>query len=497
MTSIKLTGTSISLSDVARVAKGQGEVLLCPNGLTRMEKSRALVDHVIENSIPVYGVTTGLGARANEALDAETLKKFSLQTLRGRAHSIGKNSSRENVRAAMIVRLNSMLSGYSGARPEVALHFADCLNANLTPVVGEIGSIGAGDLTLNAMLGLALVGEGEMISPVGDICASGDLMRDHGITPLQLAPRDGLAIANNTSAVAGAAAITLTNARLALEAAQTSAALSIEGFRANLGPFSEKALEAKPLPGQQKAAQGLRKILEGSELFNNGQARRLQDPLSIRNIAQIHGTMFAAMEMAETTALCEVNGASDNPVALIETNEIISCGGYFTSELTNAIECVSRAFVHLSMAQIARISKLLNPVFSDLPAFLAKPESGSNGFAPIMKPAEAVLAELLHAAQPVSIWPSLNANGVEDCLSSAPAAVRALENVVSLSANLTAIEFIVAAQAIELRACQSSMGAHLSNSLSQIRNLSMPLVEDRPLSSDIRLLSDAIMQGKF
>ena len=492
MPGLSLTGRNLSIQNLAMATERAGPIALDQGALKHMSETRGLIDLVIAEKRPVYGVTTGLGSRATEALDADTLAQFSILTLRGRAQAVGPKDSRENIRAAMIVRANTLLLGHSGARPEIAQHIAACLNANITPVVGQIGSIGAADLVLNATMGLALIGEGEMSDSQGNIGPSADVMRAYGIEPLDLGPRDGLALANSTSAVAGASALAIDGARLAFEAAQTAAAMSLEGFRANLGPLEHRTLVVKPLPGQMAAGEDLRQKLAGSLLLQSGHARRLQDPMSLRNIAQIHGTLSSALSTAILVAEIEMNGVSDNPIAFLETQEIISCGAYFSSELTNAIEGLNRAFVHLTVAQLARISKLLNPTFSDLPTFLAQPHSGSNGFAPLMKPAEALVSELLHAAQPVPIWPSINANGVEDCVAGSPTAVRALAKITGYSRRLTAIELIVACQAVDLREIKPALGPFLSGVYTQIRVISAKLDEDRPLAREVERIAETI-----
>ena len=199
---LTLTGYDLNLPDLLDAARGTTSVALAPEGLERMRQSREVIDTAIADQVPVYGVTTGLGARATEPLDETTLADFSLQTLRGRAHAIGPPMPRDVVRAAMILRANTLLLGHAGARGAVARHLVDCLNADLTPVVGVIGSLGVADLIPNATLGLALVGEGEMTTADGQAGPSGDVMRTAGIEPLALGPRDGLALANHASLVA-------------------------------------------------------------------------------------------------------------------------------------------------------------------------------------------------------------------------------------------------------------------------------------------------------
>ncbi len=497
MAELRLDGSALTVAALSRAARQATPVVLDPAGLQAMARSNALVQQVIRDKVPVYGVTTGLGARATEVLSAEQLAAFSVQTLRGRGHAIGPPEAPEVVRAGMIVRLNTLLKGHSAARPEVAQHIAACLNAGLTPIVGQTGSIGAADLVLNATLGLSLIGEGQMRDANGQIGPSARMMQAHGLTPLQLAPRDGLALSNHSSATAGMAALAMSAAHRAYEAAQTAAALSMEGFRANTGPLEPHVLAVKPYPGQLAAAEGLRLRLAGGALFDPGQARRLQDPLSFRNIAQIHGTVAMALAAARGCLELEINSASDNPVAFVDCEEITSCGAYFTAEITSTVETLSRALVPLAMAQLARLSKLLNPGFSGLPNFLARPDSASNGFAPVMKVAEALGAELVQAAQPVPIWPSVNANGFEDCLTHSPAAVKALIRITDHLNRLTAIELLAACQAVELREVTGGLGPFLSGVHRQIRDTSAALADDRPLGQDIERLADLVERGAF
>ncbi|MCA0930405.1 aromatic amino acid ammonia-lyase [Ruegeria profundi] len=497
MEKLWLDGTSLTVEALSQAARNAAPIELAPAGLEAMARSHALVGQAIRDRVPVYGVTTGLGARATEVLSAEALAEFSVQTLRGRAHAIGPEEVPELVRAGLIVRLNTMLKGHSAARPEVAEHIAACLNAGLTPVVGQIGSIGAADLVLNATAGLALIGGGRMRDSKGRVGPSADMMEAHGIKPLNLAPRDGLALANHSSTVSGMAALAVSGAAGVFEAAQTAAALSMEGFRANTGPLAHHVLMVKPHPGQLQAAERLRLRLEGGALLEPGHARRLQDPLSFRNIAQIHGAAGMALTRAEECLELEINSASDNPVAFAEKGEITSCGAYFTAEITSAVETLSRSLVPLAAAQLARTAKLLNPEFSVLPNFLAMPDSSSNGFAPVMKVAESLFCELAHTAQPVPVWPSLNANGVEDCLTNSPAAVKALLQITGHLQRLTAIELLVACQAVELRGTAGSLGSFLSSTCRRIREISPALNEDRPLAEDIERLAESISQNRF
>ena len=492
---VRLDGSSLTIAGLEAAARG-APVAIAPEARDRMIASRAVIDRAVAERRAIYGVTTGLGARVTETLDSAALASFSLQTLRGRAQAVGPVDSAEAVRAGMIVRLNTLLSGLTGASVAVADHILVCLNAGLTPVTGQIGSIGPSDLVVNATVGLALTGEGRMQGPDG-VGEAQEVMRRHGIAPLQPGPRDGLALAGHCGPTAGGAALALAMVRRVLDASQTAAALSLEGFRANLAPLDARALAAKPLPGQALAARDLSLRLEGSRLWQAGQARRLQDPLSLRHVAQIHGAVRFALDQAEPIVLIEINGASDNPIVDVASGDVLPTGAYYTAELGLVCEMLSRSMLGAAMALVARIARLLDPRTSDLPAFLARDAATSNGFAPLMKTAEALVAEIAHAAQPPAIWPSLNALGAEDTMSTAPVAVRALQRVADHMGQLVAIELMVAAQAVDLRGCGAELGPFLGRCHTRIRSLCPPPAGDGPVAGHIASLAGAIAAGAF
>lgn len=484
---VLLDGESLTVSALARAAHGLRPIVVAPEGLARMQATRCLVEKAIADEVPVYGLTTGLGSRVTDRLPKECLAEFSNQTIRGRAHAVGTHLPDTHVRAAMIVRLNTLLKGAAAASLSVAAQLETCIAEGLTPVVGEIASIGAGDLVWNATWVLALMGEGPIRDQSGKVLPGAEALAKAGIAPLALGPRDGLALSNNASFSAALASLGVSEAESVLEAMQTAAALSIEGFGANLSPLNPKVLALRFQPGQAEAAAGLRARLRGSRLEQPGAARRLQDPLSIRNLAQVHGAAFAALAFAREASEAEINGASDNPAALVDEGIILSGGAYHTPHLTNALELLSRAFVHSAITQLARLSKLLSARFTELPLFLARPSTSSNGFAPVMKTAEALATELVHAAAPAPLWPSICAEGVEDSMTSTPVAGKALLRVLSCARRITAIELMVGAQAIELRGVEPA--SVVAAVLEKVRALSPPLGDDRALGTEIEALA--------
>ncbi len=484
--SILLTGAELSPAAVAAVAAGAG-VRLAPEGLERMARCRRLLEAALAEERPIYGVTTGLGSRVTERLDPEARLRMSLNTVRGRAHSVGAPMPAGWVRAAMCVRANTLLLGAAGARPEMAELIAGCLAAGLTPVVRETGSVGAADLMWGGSLGLGLIGEGAMDTPRGARPAA-EALAEAGLAPYRPGPREGLALVSHSSFVAGIAAMGVVRARRALESAQTAAAVSLEAFRANLSPLDPRVLALRPQPGQLEAAAGLMLRLDGSELSRPGAARRVQDPLSLRCVAQVHGAVAAALATAQDAVRAELNGASDNPAVLAETGEVVSHGGFFTPYLGVVLNALAQALVHLSAAQAARMVKLMMPRLTDLPEGFGVHGVESAGIFPATKSAEALAAEIVHLAQPMPVVASYSGSGVEDVSTHSAVPAKALLAIVDRLDRLTALELVIASQAVELRHLPTIAPA-VAAAVARVRELVPAVTEDRSLGDEIEQLA--------
>jgi histidine ammonia-lyase len=324
-----------------------------------------------------------------------------------------------------------------------------------------------------------------MHTPDGSIVNAKTALESAGINPYQPQPREGLALVSHSSMTAGMAALGWTELKNALDAAQSCAALSMEGFRANLSPLDERVLALRPQPGQVEAAAQLRQLLAGSALFQQGEARRLQDPLSIRNIAQVHGSVWAMLDVSLETLMGELNGASDNPAVLLNSAEILSHGGYLPTHLTVTLNATLQACVHLAALQVARISKLLFERFSGLSNGLTYAGAEGAGLGPIMKPAETLYAEVAHMAAPSPIYPGISADGLEDVSTHAAIPVKNMFSIALRLRQLSAIEGIVAAQAIDLRDVTEVIAPKCKPLYDLVRSISDQLQADRPLGAEI------------
>ena len=491
---VRLTGRDLDPPSLTAIARRGARVEIDSGARARMQASAAVVDRAARAGQPVYGVTTGLGSRVLEPVDGTRAAEFSLRTLRGRAMGVGEPLARELTRAAMAVRLNGLCAGGAGAGIAVADGLAALLNAGVHPRIPRSGSVGASDLCLLAHVGLALIGEGEA-EVGGEVLPSALALRRAGLAPVTLGPKDGLAICSSSAVSAGVAALALVDAQACLDAAQVAAALSMEGFRANLSPLDPRVTRARPAPGQEWSAAGLRALLAGGELSEPGRARRLQDPLSFRCASQIHGAMRSGLDLLEAALAPELTGAADNPLVIESDGEILSTGNFHVPALALALDAVAIAVAQTAATIAERPARLMTERLSGLPANLAPGGAPRSGVAPLTKTALALTVEIRHLAAPLAIQATVGADGVEDDSTGATqAALRVCDQLERLRL-LIALELLVAAQAVEL-AGPLRLGAGTEAAFRCVRELVAPLDDDRPLGREVeRLASAALADG--
>jgi histidine ammonia-lyase len=485
---LELTGRELTVEAIVGVARQGTPVALHSDAIARIERGRAIVERYLEEGREAYGLTTRLGARVGTRVSEADLGDVSIQTIRGRANAVGPRLPSDVVRAAMLIRANGIAAGGSGARPAVAEGLVALLNAHVEPVVPGIGSTGAGDLCVLAHIGLALIGEGE--AQVGGVTLPADeALERAGLEPLELAPKDGLALINATAASAACAALALHDARETLEDAQIAAALSFEGFRANVTPIDERVAAARPAPGQIDAAAGLRAVLAGGALTHPGAARRLQDPLSFRCVSQVHGSLAAALDLLAAALAPELNGAGDNPLVLVEDEELLSTGNFHTPALALAADAVALGLAQIGNLAAARSARLLSEPLTGLPTNLAGPGSSGAGLAPLLKVADALAAELVHAAGPTCLVRS-GSDAVEDDSTGSLLGAHRLTTMLERLRLLLALQLLVAARAVEL-AQPESLGHGTAAAFEVVRELAEPLGDDRPLGRDVERIARA------
>lgn len=484
-------GRTLSPADVAAVAVHGARVVLADEVIPLLTRDRAVVDDVVDREVPAYGVTTGLGSRSSFALPREELAQFSVRTIRGRANAVGDPLPVPVVRATVLARVNGIAAGGSGISPEIERLLIDMLNAGVHPVIPEVGSIGASDLCQMAHLGLVVIGEGraEVSGQVFDGAAA---LRQAGLVPAQLGPKDGHVLCSASPLAAGCGALAVHEASAVLSLAQAVTALTFEGFRANTSPLDPRVLRLRPAPGQARAASELLNLLAGGELTSPGHARRVQDPISLRCAAQVHGSLHAALDFTTAALAAELNGSGDNPVVLAGTGEILSSGNFHTPALALAFDTLALALTQTAAVAAERMQRLLNPAVSGLPANLSGYGSERSGFAPLGKTAQALVAEIRFGSAPVCTDPRYGADGVEDDSTNASLGARRLLPMLTRLTQLLALEAVVAAQAVDL-AAPAVLGRGPELLHRAVREVVPHLDDDRPCGADVDLVARDIL----
>jgi histidine ammonia-lyase len=489
-TAVALGTRRIDIDAVRQVARGTAAVAFDDEARRRIAAARAVIERYATSNVPIYGLTTGLGAAVDTKLDAAEMAAFQAQAIRARSVGVGPRMSTESVRAMIFARLAGLAAGRSGISQSVADALASLLNARVHPLVPGIGSLGAADLSPFAHTGLVLLGEG-LAEHEGEIVAGSEALDAAGLKPVTLGPKDGIALLNSNGASVGPGALVLSDARTVLDWLDRAAALSFEGFRGNVSPLDPRLQALRPAPGQTEAATRVAALLEGSLLWSKGAARRVQDPLGFRCVAQVHGAAQTALQAAIDAAEIELNGAGDNPAVLFESGEILSNANFDVTALALAFEALGQALAQTAQLSLGRLFKLMSPSFNDLPRFLTPIGKANNGFATTQKTASALDAEIRHLALPVSLHTAPVADGVEDYAPMTPRVVAKTGEIVERLRLLAALELIAAAQAVDLRKLEA-IGEGARDAYTMVRAVCAFLDADRPLGPDIEAVAARI-----
>lgn len=488
---VSFTAAAPTIADIVAIARRDARVVISPEVEERILAARAVVDRYAASDVPVYGLTTGLGAGVDTRLATDDLIAFQQRVPLGRAVGVGPALPREAVRAMMAVRIAGMAAGGAGVSLPVFSGLVAALNAGFHPVVPSLGSIGAADLAPLAHMGRALLGEGEAEFG-GEVMAAGEALRQAGLEPLRLTPKDGHAIVVANSLSVGKACLCLADVERLFDWSLAAVALDFEAFRANVSALDDRALAARPAFGQRAAADRLRALLAGSSLLAEGAARRVQDPLSYRCAPQVWGALLHAIGEARTATEIEITSSGDNPVVLMPEGLMLSHGNFDLTAFVLAWERLGQAMAHAAAATAYRTMKIMSAGMSDLPRFLTPLGASRAGFATVQKTVSLLEAEIRHLAAPASLTPIPVADGVEDQASLAPSVLAKTEAIVDRLRFLVAIELIASAQAVELRGVETGLGAGTKETHRLIRQHVPPLVEDRAQGADFQRIAELI-----
>jgi histidine ammonia-lyase len=528
---VALDGKSLTFEQVIQVAAQQTPVAMAPSAMERVDRSYDLVIAAAEQGMRIYGLTVGVGENKDRPIiigpltpqQKKASTEFNINNLRATSAGAGPDAPEILVRAAMLIRLNTMLVGQTGAQRRVAELYRDFLNKRVHPVLPTRGSVGEADITILAHIGLAMMGEGEVIFAGQRMSAKEAFAQANIGEPLQPFGKDSLAIMSSNAYAAALAVLTVREAEYLLESARKVFALSLEALNGNVSPFLERVHSVRPYPTQGMIAEEIRKELEGSFLWECkdkrepglcDESRALQDPLSYRTASHVLAVALDAISIVKKGLLVQINSSDDNPAVIygirpdagapaqvrayyVEADRsypdrpygaVIPTANFEPLPWVVPLEASSIALSHVSRAAAARITRLGAPEFTKLTRFLTPDEKKTLAYSAIQKVYAALDAEIQALSGPVSTQPLPLAGDIEDTATSSVLAASRLQRIVDNLYGIVAIELMHAAQAIDLRLRADPslpLGAGTRNLFKDFRGVVPFLDRDRPLTPDI------------
>lgn len=488
MNSVTLSTTPPTFADVVAVARYGARVLIAPQSLEAMAASRTYIDELAHAAEPVYGISTGFGALANRHIPADMRVQLQKSLIRSHAAGIGPEVEREVVRATMFLRLKTIASGRTGVRPEVAQTYAAILNAGITPIVHEFGSLGcSGDLAPLAHCALVAMGEGRARGADGNEAPVTDLLAAADIEPVELREKEGLALINGTDGMLGMLIMAISDLESLCDAADLATAMSIEGLLGTDQVFRPQLHEPlRPHPGQARSAANIFDHLAGSAIVESHKQDddRVQDAYSLRCAPQVTGAVRDTISHAKLVAERELAASIDNPV-ILPSGEVTSNGNFHGAPVAYVLDFLAIAAADLGSICERRTDRMLDKARNHgLPPFLADDPGVDSGLMIAQYTQAGLVSDMKRLAVPASVDSIPSSAMQEDHVSMGWHAARKLRSAVSNLTSIIAIEMLTAARAIELRAPLQSSAA-ITQEISHLRILCAGPGPDRFLAPDI------------
>ncbi len=494
---IELNGQPVTLAELRRAWSEPARLAIGADARCRIEESAALVQKVIAGGKSVYGLNTGFGQLAQVRVSDRDLKRLQENLVRSHAVGVGPLLPDATVRLVLVLKVVALAQGYSGVRPELIEALCALLEHEIYPAIPAKGSVGAsGDLAPLAHLAGALLGFGE-VSVDGQLMAAEDALAAAGLAPLELAPKEGLALLNGTQVSTALALAALFRAEHALAAAVTAGAMSADAVKGSDTPFDERIQAVRGQPGQVAVARLLRELMQGSEIrASHLECSRVQDPYSIRCQPQVTGACVDVLRHVALVLTTEANAVSDNPLVFAASGEVLSGGNFHAEPVALAADYLALAIAELGALSERRIALLIDSHLSGLPPFLVKEGGLNSGFMMAQVTAAALASELKSLAHPASVDSLPTSANQEDHVSMATFAAQRLHGMLDNVDAIVAIEVLAAAQGIEFHHPQKS-SATIETIIGQVRHFSPPYETDRSLSAEIEQLAGIIDGGSF
>jgi histidine ammonia-lyase len=465
--------------------------------LTRVRASAASVERIVAGGETVYGINTGFGLLASTRIPAERLAELQRNLILSHSCGLGDALPRHVVRLMIVLKLLGLGRGYSGVRPLVTGALQGLLDRDAMPLVPAQGSVGAsGDLAPLAHLIAAMMGEGR-IDVAGQTFPARDALAKLGMKPLELGPKEGLALINGTQASTAIALDALFMAERVFGAALAAGALSVDALKGSIKPFDPRLSEVRGQPGQIRVAAEIRTLLEGSEILSShGRCGKVQDPYSFRCQPQVMGASLDLLTNAARTLTIEAGAVTDNPIVFEDEDVAISGGNFHAQPVAFAADTIAMAMCEVGSLSERRTAVLIDPKMSGLPAFLTDDGGVNSGMMIPQVTQAALVAENRSLAFPSSVDSVPTSAGQEDHVSMAPISARKAATIVRNVAGIVGVELIAAAQGVDYHAPLNT-SPKLQPIHAKVRSLSPHLESDRYWADEMAALQTAVLAGEI
>ena len=489
MKQVIITGNDLTLEELVSVCRENAPVALSGEAKERILESRRIVDKLVEEEQIVYGVTTGFGKFSDVIVTQEECLTLQKNLIITHAVGAGKPFSRDVARGIMLLRVNNLAKGFSGAKLETVQTLVAMLNRGVTPVIPQKGSLGAsGDLAPLSHMVLPMLGLGEAEFN-GHRMAGSHAMLQAGIPLIELTAKEGLALINGTQAMTSVGALTLYDSIQIMKTAEIAAAMSFEANRGVVDALDQRLHSVRPHCGQIRSAQILRKLLEDSRNVTHQREIRIQDGYSLRCAPIVHGASRDAIAFVKKQVETEMNSVTDNPIIFPDTQEAISGGNFHGQPMALAFDFLGIALSELADISERRIERLVNPAIGGFPAFLVEKGGLNSGFMIVQYSAAALVSENKVLSHPASVDSIPSSANQEDHVSMGTIAARKAGEIMGNVRRVLAMELMCGCQAVDLLGNlgygPGDLGKGTRPAYEVIREVCDKLVEDRPLYDDI------------
>jgi histidine ammonia-lyase len=493
---IVLDGSSLTVEQVVLIARDREPVELSGEALERIRGSRAMLEDKLAAREVMYGTNTGIGEFSEVVLDDEQVEEFQRFLVYNHAAGIGPPMAEDVVRGAIAGRINVHAKGYSGCRSEIPQTYVAMLNAGVTPVVAERGSVGAsGDLAPMAQIALLLLGEGEAYYE-GERLPGAEAMARAGIATPGLRARDGLAAINGANVIAASSALLLHDVDRWLRQAEIACAMSLEALLANMKPYDARVHELRGFPGAVRSAAAIRRCIEGSDLLAGTIKTKVQDAYSMRSSPQVIGAAHDAVAFARSQVEIELNGVGDNPIFVPEGRVTLTGANFQGTPVSLPMELVGQAVTMVCVLSERRLNRLTNPALSQgLPDFLTPDPGFYSGLMLSQYTAGTLIVEQRILSAPASTMSMPAAADQEDFVSMGMNTANKNRQILEHAHAVLGIELMGAAQALDFRGFTNGRGVRVARDV--IRRHVAHLDQDRPLYRDHDAMQALVRSGEL